>query len=319
MIGQRYREKKTAVLDVWRRYQSIRGPADDGVDPAFLGQRASALESGRYVLAVVGETKAGKSTLINALLGEKILPTDVLQSSSAIVEIFKSEEKFVEVRYADGHTEKVCDDLSTPDLDEAFEHLRKIGALQDRYRSIPTALIDSLIVQGRIAPGAPLPIAELQAASGLPLSGREQLVAEYVEGRALADIPVEIAFGFPLKYAFDELRLVDSPGVNALGGVQNRTFGYLHNANAVLFVHSLEGPVEKGSFREFITHVVPNKTRQALFLVLSKSGMRSQIEVEEKLAEACGVEQAVAVHNCTAALHAAEAALECDGCIRLCG
>ena len=102
MIGQRYREKKTAVLDVWRRYQSTRGQTEDGVDPALLELRAKALEEGRYVLAVVGETKAGKSTLINALLGERILPTDVLQSSSAIVEIFKSDEKFVEVRYADG-------------------------------------------------------------------------------------------------------------------------------------------------------------------------------------------------------------------------
>jgi len=33
---------------------------------------------------------------------------------------------------------------------------------------------------------------------------------------------------------------------------------------------------------------------------------------EKALAEACGVKQAVAVHNCTAALHAAEAALDCE-------
>jgi len=286
MIGQRYKEKKTAVLDVWRRYRSYRGATEDGVDPAFLELRADALEKGQYVLAVVGETKAGKSTLINALLGERILPTDVLQSSSAIVEIFKSEEKYVEVRYADGHAETVRDDLSTPDVDEAFEHLRRIGALQDRFRSIPTTLIDACIVQGRIRPGRPIPFADLQAASKLPLGGKEALIEEYVKGRTLAQIPVEIRFGFPLKYAFDELRLVDSPGVNALGGVQDRTFAYLHKANAVLFVHSLEGPVEKSSFREFITQVVPNRTRQALFLVLSKSGFKSDIEIDEKVTEA---------------------------------
>lgn len=286
MIGQRYREKKTAVLDVWTRYRSFRGNSEDGVDPAFLELRAKALEAGRYVLAVVGETKAGKSTLINALLGERILPTDVLQSSSAIVEIFKSEKKYVEVRYADGHAETVHDDLATPDVDEAFEHLRRIGALQDRFRTIPTTLIDAGIVQGRIKAGRPIPFADLQAVSKLPLAGKEALIEEYVRGRTLAHIPVEITFGFPLKYAFDELRLVDSPGVNALGGVQDRTFAYLHNANAVLFVHSLEGPVEKSSFREFITQVVPNRTRQALFLVLSKSGFKSDIEIDEKVSEA---------------------------------
>jgi hypothetical protein len=90
MIGQRFREKKRAVLDVWERYKKHKGTGEDGVDPVILEHRAKALEEGHYVLAVIGEAKAGKSTLINALLGERILPTDVLQSSSAIVEIFKS-------------------------------------------------------------------------------------------------------------------------------------------------------------------------------------------------------------------------------------
>lgn len=286
MIGHRYHEKKIAVLDVWRRYKLFRGQTEDGVNPALLELRAKALEEGRYILAVVGETKAGKSTLINALLGERILPTDVLQSSSAVVEIFKSDEKSLKVRYADGHTEVVQDDLSTPDIDEAFEHLRRIGALQDSFRNIPTTLIDSYIVQGKITPGRPIPFEDLQNASQMPLNGKQSVIEEYVRGRSLDKIPVEITFGFPLRYAFDELRLVDSPGVNALGGVQNRTFAYLHNANAVLFVHSLEGPVEKGSFREFITQVVPNRTKQSLFLVLSKSGFKSVIEIEEKVAEA---------------------------------
>ena len=285
MIGQRYQEKKAAVLDVLRRYQSIPDVTDDGVDRSILDQQVKALKDGRYVLAVVGEAKAGKSTLINALLGERILPTDVLQSSSAVVEIFKSDKKFVEVRYADGHSERVHDDDSTPDVDEAVEHLRSIGSLQDRYRSIPTVLIDAYIVQGKIAKGTPLPIGELRNRSGLPLDGKEQLVAEYVADRSLAKIPVEIAFGFPLQYAFDELRLVDSPGVNAVGSVQDRTFAYLQKANAVLFVHSLEGPVELGSFRNFIERIAPDTTKKALFLVLSKSGLLSEIELEEKVSQ----------------------------------
>ncbi|MBN8745468.1 MAG: dynamin family protein [Thiomonas arsenitoxydans] len=286
MIGQRHREKKAAVLDVWRRYSAFRGLTDDGVDPAFLELRAKALEDGKYVLAIVGETKAGKSTFINALLGERILPTDILQSSSAIVEIFKSEKKYVEVRYADGHVERVEDDLNTPDVDKAFEYLRRIGSIQDRFRKIPATLIDAYIVDGRIKPDSPLPIAELESASKLPLKGKEGLLEEYVRARTLDQIPVEITFGFPLKYAFDELRLVDSPGVNALGGVQDRTFAYLHNANAVLFVHSMDGSVENSAFREFITHVIPNRTKHALFLVLSKSGTKSKIEIDEKLGEA---------------------------------
>lgn len=210
----------------------------------------------------------------------------MLQSSSAIVEIFKSKEKFVEVKYADGQVEKVYDDVETPDIDEAFEHLRKIGALQDRFRSIPTTLIDSYIVEGVLKPGSPIPVEELQRASRLPLAGKEELIQEYLRERSLSDIPVEVRFGFPLKYAFDELRLVDTPGVNAMGGVQDQTLEYLYKANAVLFVLSMEGPIENSSFNDFLTNVLPNRSRDSLFLVLSKSGSRSEIEIEEKLLEA---------------------------------
>ena len=286
MIGQRYLDKKTAVINVWKRYKSFQIGTDDGVDQAFLERRAKALEVGQFVVAVVGETKAGKSSFINALLGERILPTDVLQSSSAIVEIIKSDRKYVKVLYADGNIRTVEDSVDNPDSSEVFDYLREIGSIQDRYRKIPTTLIDEYILQGHVADGQPIPFEELETGSKMRLKGHESLIEEYVKARTPAHIPVEITIGFPLKYAFDEFRLVDSPGVNAVGGVQDRTFAYLHNANAVLFIHSIEGPVENSSFREFVTHVIPNRTKQSLFLVLSKSGTKNKIEIDEKLGEA---------------------------------
>lgn len=57
MIGQRYPEKKTAVLDVCERYLRFRGDTDDGVDANFLRTRIKALEDGRYILTVVGEAE----------------------------------------------------------------------------------------------------------------------------------------------------------------------------------------------------------------------------------------------------------------------
>ena len=285
MIGQRYHEKKTAVLDVCRRYLRLRGDTDDGVDVDFLKDRMKTLEDSRYVLAVVGEVKAGKSTFINALLGESILPTDFLQSSSAVVEIFKSKEKYVEIEYADGSVKKVEDDPDTPGLDEAAQHLRHIGSIQDRYRDIPTTMIDTLIANDSIAPDR-FSIDDFKG-SDLQLRGKEKKIRKYIEARKKSDIPQKVTFGFPLKYGFDGLRLVDSPGVNALGGVQNVTYGYVHQeANALLFVHSLESPIESSSFSTFVTEVVPNRNRETLFLILTKSGMKSRIEIDEKVDEA---------------------------------
>ncbi len=286
MIAQRYDEKKKAVLDICNRYLSFRGNTDDGVNVDFLKKRMKDLENDRYVLMVVGEAKAGKSTFINALLGEPILPTGVLQSSSAIVEIFKSDEKYVKVRYADGHVKRVQDNPDTPDLDEASEFLRQVGAAKDEYRSIPTTLIDKYIVEGRIRPGHPLPIDELEATSKLSLRDKEMTIQEYVEGRTLADIPEKITVGFPLKYDFDGFRLVDSPGVNALGGVQDATHAYIHEANALLFLHSLDSPIESASFRKFIDDVVSNRARETLFLVLTKSGKNPSDDIEMKVERA---------------------------------
>ena len=240
MISQRYQEAKVAVLDVCERYLRFRGDIEDGVDVDFLKTRKKEVEDGRYVLAVVGEAKAGKSTLINALLGEHVLPTGVLQTSSTVVEICKSEKKYVEVHYADGRTQTEYD---IPDLAAL---LQQIGAVRDEHRSSQ----------------------------------------EYEKGQSPADIPAKIILGFPLKSAFDGLRLVDSPGVNAIGGFQDATHEYIREANAVLFAHSLDYPIESASFHDFVNEVVPEHTRETLFLVLTKSGKNSSADSDMKVEEA---------------------------------
>ena len=85
---------------------------------------------------------------------------------------------------------------------------------------------------------------------------------------------------------FEGLRLVDTPGVSALGGLQDTTYKYIKEANAVLFIHSLEYPIESGSFYEFVNNIVPNRRRKTLFFVLTNSGMKSQVAIDEKIREA---------------------------------
>src|SRR5574344_1789587 len=118
MIGNQYKAHKDNVIDLFNNYKTKRCDLDDGVDIKFLESRVRSLKNGKFTLAVAGEVKAGKSTFLNALLGAEILPSDVLQASSAIVEIFKSDTSFLKVKFADGHEESLYDDLSTPDIDE---------------------------------------------------------------------------------------------------------------------------------------------------------------------------------------------------------
>ncbi len=68
-----------------------------------LGQQ---IASRQYRVAVIGEFKRGKSSLINALLGAEILPTDILPLTAAVNRIVYGNEKGILIRYKDGHSQK---------------------------------------------------------------------------------------------------------------------------------------------------------------------------------------------------------------------
>ena len=55
-----------------------------------------------YTIVVLGEFKRGKSTLVNALLGTKLLPMDVLPETATINAIMYNEEPKLTVVHRDG-------------------------------------------------------------------------------------------------------------------------------------------------------------------------------------------------------------------------
>jgi len=281
MIGNNYKIHKDNVIDLYNGYIEKRGNLSDGVDVEFLEKRINSLKNGKYTIAVAGEVKAGKSTFINALLGAEVLPTDVLQATNAIVEIYKSEKSFLRVKYANGNEEKIYDDITTPDIDEARERLHEICCVHDEYREIPTTLIDEDIIASSLdLLVTDSLITKWEEQSSQPLVGQTDLLKQYIKGRTKATIPVEIDFGYPLHWDFDELRIVDSPGVNAIGGVQDISFQFFENANAILFVLPIK-PVESESFRKFVDSVISNRSRETLFLVLTHAGIHPDRDVEK--------------------------------------
>ena len=60
-----------------------------------------------FSIAIVGEFKRGKSTMINALLGEDVLPTDVLPCSATLNRITYGITPSVEVKFKDGTMDRV--------------------------------------------------------------------------------------------------------------------------------------------------------------------------------------------------------------------
>ncbi len=79
-----------------------------GADPALaplaepLRELGDRLREGRFHLAVLGQFKRGKSTLLNALLGEAVLPSAVVPLTAVPTFVRFGDERRVEVRYLHG-------------------------------------------------------------------------------------------------------------------------------------------------------------------------------------------------------------------------
>ncbi|MEH2205965.1 MAG: dynamin family protein [Nostoc sp.] len=77
------------------------------------------IEEKTFWVAVVGEFKRGKSTFINALLGQEILPSDIEPCSATLNRVTYSLNSYVEVEFIDGEKEKIA-------IDELANYVTKL-------------------------------------------------------------------------------------------------------------------------------------------------------------------------------------------------
>lgn len=77
-----------------------------------IRELANSISTRIYRVAVIGEFKRGKSSLINALIGSKILPTDILPMTASVTRVRYGENKKITVHYKSGeYEEKTIEEL----------------------------------------------------------------------------------------------------------------------------------------------------------------------------------------------------------------
>lgn len=92
-----------------------------------IGETIEKTAKEHFEVAIVGEFKRGKSTLINALLGQEVLPADVLPATATLNRVTYSDEPYVMVEYKNGSREKV-------DINRLADYVTKLS-----YESEKTA------------------------------------------------------------------------------------------------------------------------------------------------------------------------------------
>jgi GTPase SAR1 family protein len=180
-----------------------------------IGSRAKALaalreriDSDRFKVMVLGEFKRGKSTFINALLGEEVLPSSAVPCTAVINEI-----KWGEARRAVLHFRVPLPDAPQAAVPSAIQaHIRRAG-------------------KGPVPP-IEVPIDRLDDYVAIPDPGKDQ-------ADSVAESPYALIEVFwPLDLCGNGIEIIDSPGLNENATRARVAKEYVANVDAILFVMS---------------------------------------------------------------------------------
>lgn len=284
---QDYNKTKANVLATYRDFYSlismVKGDKSSSFDSSLelLAEQVENIKQNRFLLMVVGEAKSGKSTFINAYLGEEILPMDVKQCTSAIVEIRYGEKFTLTATYADGTTDILDDEQKIK------EFLAANAAMDDNYRDIPFSAINFEILMkykdGRI----PEDIIDdfIKGVKGenlyhLPGEEYNRKIREYIKLKqpSWKEIVQKIEILYPfVDTDLKGVEIVDTPGVNVDGRVGNITDKYVERANAVMFLKPITGAaLEASSFKQFLNSKSADRNKNAMFLILTRAANETQ-------------------------------------------
>lgn len=277
-------EKLIKELQNYSKKINLPDPTENlGALLADIRSKAEKVKADRFNIMIAGESKSGKSTFINAYLGVELLPMDVKQCTSSIVEIKYGDTFSVRATYADGKQKNISGDK------EAREFLKKNAALDDDYRDIPVPTINSeILVKSGLrarAKGSEISISneeveamlkspEVRGANIHNLPDYNRRIKAYIETRKdnWQKIVTKIEVMFPFGEDLRGIEIIDSPGVCARGGVAEITSQYIENADAIIFLKPVSGQaLESTQFNQFMKNASVERNKNALFLVLTRA------------------------------------------------
>jgi hypothetical protein len=320
---EQHKQLRFAVLDLFKRYERNREELQktwgqqDSLSKEELNKLAKnvvSLEASKYLLAVIGESKSGKSAFINGLIKKPLLPTGILQCTSGIIEIVdtyynEDDEQgkallYLTVKYGDYREKKQRSENGG--IASIQKELREIASLPNEYRSLPIGQLNDYLLeknQSQITDQDVEGLLEsIDNPYNLPKEEFKHLVEKYLEDyRDLSRIATQITIGCPLGFKFTDLRIVDTPGVNARGGIQQTTFKYMRDANAAVVIHPIKN-IASESLDKFFRETAKGDIENVFMLLTHKAQSKAEdvkiaIEEARKLFSDVKSERVVAVDS----------------------
>ena len=269
------------------RYREVRkdcGIPDNGWHSRTIERMATPFIKGYFTLAVVGKVSSGKSTFINALLGCKdLLPTGHDQTTCGVTYIEYGENPEVTIVFGDGHKKVIKDDISGK--------IKPHVAIPEKYHHLPVNNIDDMIMGGYDFKKIWEVHNQLEEETLCPPIDKS-LLKEYVERRKKKDIAVEVRMKYPFNEELKGWRVIDTPGIGAIGGIETRTKQLLatqkedgsREVDAIIFLQNGSQTLDQTDTKKFVKEQLDNFTesdKDRLFYVLTHSGSSNFLNHKE--------------------------------------
>ena len=172
-----------------------------------LAEMRSKIEDASLKILIAGQFKTGKSTCINALLGEDVLPAYSTPCTAVITEVRYADQPKAELVFKPNLTE-VPEDLCP----KALEHIKK------HKPNVP-----ELTIQGDLSD-------VLEDYLVIPMNGKEQY-------ESVAESPYALCRLFwPLALCKNNVEIIDSPGINEAEERDKTTMDYVPQVDMVIHV-----------------------------------------------------------------------------------
>ncbi len=203
-----------------------------------LEELSQKVKNDTFKIMVTGTFKNGKSTFINALLGEEILPAYALPCTAVINEVKYGAEKRAVLHFR----EKLPDPLPEKLADRAVRHM-------NQYK-------------GRAIPPLEIPYDEIEEYVVIPMGEDEKQMKR--------QSPYEkVELFYPLEILQNGVEIIDSPGLNEDETRTRVTMEYLNKVDAILYVLNANA-ICAGDEMRFVQNDLRGNQFESVFFVVNR-------------------------------------------------
>ena len=213
-----------------------------------LGMKTNAEKAGKslekvqkedFKAIVIGEFKRGKSTFINALLGDEILPAFATPCTAVINEVKYADKEKAVLHFKD----PLPQDADYSFKEEVKNHINRYGKTN--------------------IPPLPIDVKDLEEYVVIPDPAKDQRLS-------VSESPYsKVELFYPIEICKNGVTIIDSPGLNEHGTRTKVTTDYLSQVDAILFVMSCQALCSQTEM-DFIENKIRGYGHEEIFFICNR-------------------------------------------------